>query len=90
MTSPAIYAKAIVAASSALTGTIVTAASDNNVTTVEIIVIVATVIGAAAATYMIPNKDETGEHADESVQDATDEAEVSPVASEGYVGEHRA
>lgn len=69
--SPAVYAKAIVAGCTALTGALVTAASDGTVTVLEGIIVAATVLGAAAATYAVPNRDD-GDHGDQSVQDEAD------------------
>lgn len=68
MTSPAVYAKALVAACTSLTGALVTAASDGKITPVELVIVGATVVGAAAATYVVPNRDD-GAHGDQSVQD---------------------
>lgn len=68
MQNPAIYAKAIVAATGAATAGIGTAITDGVITGIEWIVIGLTTIGSAAAVYAWPNRDPEGVVQEQSVQ----------------------
>lgn len=50
------FAKAIVAAAAAATGTLVAVTGDGSVSTGDIVTVVLSVLGALGVTYVVPNK----------------------------------